>query len=453
MRSNPTWALQKRRNRWFLHWRVPKSIQDLPLFGGKAIYTKTLETGDLREAQRKRDLIIANFERLAAQAEEAPKRLRFNAYMDEIQQTIKQAAQRLETRILPDGEEAVTDADFVFHAFDVERAVEKGDDVLIDAIRYVVQGDPQVLDKYAVTLKEAASAFIKSEKEKAEKGLKAAAQATLSRVKHGAESLTAYLHKPDVLLKDIERRDVTLWLASLAGEKSDSTRTGYLAALSLVWEARYLLRDVDGDNPFKNARFQSVGDQQSYEPFTLEEMAAIVEKASPELKSLTKFGLVTGCRLGEIIRLQAGDFEISQGVHLIRIRKGKTASAVRAFPLPLHLWEELKECVTANLWALGNSTQVSVRWSQRFGKLKMAAIGAEGESKGFHSLRGMAITAYQRAGVPEDVTAPIVGHGTKGLTLSYGLYSSGYDYSRQLQAVEAMLASDYMSQFLKLFNK
>ncbi len=37
--------------------------------------------------------------------------------------------------------------------------------------------------------------------------------------------------------------------------------------------------------------------------------------------------------------------------------------------------------------------------------------------------------------------------------MSYGLYSSGHDYSRQLEAVETMLASDYMSQFLELFDK
>ncbi|MNT99889.1 hypothetical protein D3C72_2428610 [compost metagenome] len=51
------------------------------------------------------------------------------------------------------------------------------------------------------------------------------------------------------------------------------------------------------------------------------------------------------------------------------------------------------------------------------------------------------------------MTSQIVGHSKQGLTLSYGLYSSGYNYAHQLEAVEKMLAEETMSQFLKLFNK
>ena len=47
-----------------------------------------------------------------------------------------------------------------------------------------------------------------------------------------------------------------------------------------------------------------------------------------------------------------------------------------------------------------------------------------------------------------------LGHKHKrGESLSYGLYSSGLAPHQYLEAVETMLASDYMSQFLKLFNK
>ncbi len=452
MKRRETWALQQKANVWYLVWNVPKAIRGLPMFGGRRLYTKTLQTGDLKEAQRKRDLIVANFDRLVAQAEEAPKRLKFNAYIEEIQQAVREAEQRIETVLLPDGQEVEVESESLYHAYDLESAIERGNEELADAIRQAIHGDLKVSDKYAITLKEASEAFIKSEKAKAAKGLKAAAPATLSRAKHAADSLAAFLGRPAVLLKDVERRDVTLWLGSLAGNKSDSTRVGYLSALSLVWETSYLTRSVEGDNPFKSAGIKSTGDSQSYAPFTVEELAQIIEKATPELRMLTKFGLITGCRLSEIIGLQADSFEVSQGVPLVRIKAGKTANSIRAFPLPVALWEELRLCVVGNLWPVPKSKNPH-GWSSKFGKLKEAATGARDRTKGFHSLRGMAITAYQRAGIPEDVTAPIVGHGTKGLTMSYGLYSSGYDYSHQLQAVEAMLASDYMSQFLKLFNK
>ncbi|MFM5086985.1 DUF6538 domain-containing protein [Aeromonas media] len=71
--ARPTWSLQKKAHVWYLSWAVPKSIQCLPLFSGRRLYTKTLQTGDLREAQLRRDSIIASFGQhlLEAEANEA----------------------------------------------------------------------------------------------------------------------------------------------------------------------------------------------------------------------------------------------------------------------------------------------------------------------------------------------------------------------------------------------
>ncbi|MDM5070027.1 hypothetical protein OB952_22110 [Aeromonas salmonicida] len=128
MRRRETWALQQKANGWYLVWNVPKAIRGLPMFGGRRLYTKTLQTGDLKEAQRKRDLIIANFDRLVAQAEEAPKRLRFNAYIEEIQQAIREAEQRIEAVVLPGGQEVVVEPEGLHHAYDVEAAIARGDE-------------------------------------------------------------------------------------------------------------------------------------------------------------------------------------------------------------------------------------------------------------------------------------------------------------------------------------
>ncbi|WP_223932256.1 hypothetical protein [Aeromonas caviae] len=87
-----------------------------------------------------------------------------------------------------------------------------------------------------------------------------------------------------------------------------------------------------------------------------------------------------------------------------------------------------------------------------FQKHKDAVLGGQCSAV-FHSFRKMAATGYQRAKVFEGIAAGILGHSRKGLTLSYGLYATGFELQQQLEAVETMLASDYMSQFLKLFNK
>ena len=95
-----------------------------------------------------------------------------------------------------------------------------------------------------------------------------------------------------------------------------------------------------------------------------------------------------------------------------------------------------------------------MHWSQKFGRLKLKATGKRDRVKGFHSFRHMTATAYEQVHTEERIVAVILGHKHKrGESLSYGLYSSGLAPHQYLEAVETMLASDYMSQFLKLFNK
>lgn len=68
----------------------------------------------------------------------------------------------------------------------------------------------------------------------------------------------------------------------------------------------------------------------------------------------------------------------------------------------------------------------------------------------FHSFCKMAATGYQRAGVFERITTELPGHSRKGLTMSYGLYATGYELGQLLEAIGTMLASAYMQQYLAL---
>ena len=51
----------------------------------------------------------------------------------------------------------------------------------------------------------------------------------------------------------------------------------------------------------------------------------------------------------------------------------------------------------------------------------------------FHSIRKTVITQLEQAGVPESVTADIVGHEKK--TMTYGLYSGGSSLKQKLEAI------------------
>ena len=51
----------------------------------------------------------------------------------------------------------------------------------------------------------------------------------------------------------------------------------------------------------------------------------------------------------------------------------------------------------------------------------------------FHSIRKTAATVFEQAGVPEGVTADIIGHEKQ--TMTYGLYSGGTSVKQRQEAI------------------
>lgn len=136
----------------------------------------------------------------------------------------------------------------------------------------------------------------------------------------------------------------------------------------------------------------------------------------------------------------------------LQIPEGKTENAARIVPLPLPMWERRWAVMESGLWEREKTRTLvaSANWSAMFQKLKEAVLD-DAEGLVFHSFRKVAATGYQRAGVFEGITAELLDHSRKGLTMSYGLYATGYELSQLLEAVETMLASHYMPQYLALF--
>ncbi|WP_421331983.1 tyrosine-type recombinase/integrase [Aeromonas veronii] len=405
--------LQLRRYRYYLHWNVPKELRDHSFFRGKAIYAKSLQTSDLQQARRMRDAIVSEFMGLLERVREVPRQRHFNTILSEIRQTV----------------ESYRPSDALCAASAAPLAPMIG-----------VTPTPA-----HISLRKAVDGFIKGNEDKVHKAI-------LSKARSGAKSLLTVLNKRDVPLSSIQARDVTLWLQSISTDKSDWTRKGYRSALSSCWEWCYLNKQAEGTNPFLGARFKSGIAPKKYEPFTHEQLSAIISRASPQLKALIKFGLVTGCRIGELVCLGVNDFEIKGNVHIIKITDGKTYNSIRGIPLPEHLWRELKDYIINGLWLdrYGNTSPAG--WSAKFGRLKAEVTGERDKKNCFHSFRGMTITAYENAGIPEGMTSQIVGHSKQGLTLSYGLYSSGYNYIYQIAAVEKMLNEDTMKNYLALLK-
>ena len=56
-----------------------------------------------------------------------------------------------------------------------------------------------------------------------------------------------------------------------------------------------------------------------------------------------------------------------------------------------------------------------------------------GKQHVFHSIRKTAATVFEQAGVPEGITADIIGHEKQ--TMTYGLYSSGTSVKQRHEAI------------------
>ena len=428
-------SLLLRGTTWYIHWNVPTALRNNPHFKGKKIYSKTLQTKDVYEARKMRDLLVAKFRAMADLSTTYAARRAFISHLAEASKAVEETKQKL---IYLDGEKAFNAWDDLESAFNVAAVIEKGDFTRADAYLVAIHDKPEVAEKYTITLKDAVWDFLKAHEGKI-------ATATISRTKRATESLI----KTDVKLKDVTSRQVTRWIKAISTEFSDSTRSGFLAALNKMWFWTWEHEHVDGVSPFKGIKMERQGDGTSYQEFTGKELQAIIARAEPAVLLLMRFGLITGCRVSELVGLTPASFSVVDGVHVVQIFKGKTDAAVRMIPLPVPMWNELKAVVEAGTW----EGRTSAIWASRFGETKEKATGKRDRDKVFHSFRHMAATAYEREHIEERITSVLLGHKNKrGESMSYGLYSAGLSPKQYLEAVEKMLAGEYMQSFLKLFK-
>jgi integrase len=179
-------------------------------------------------------------------------------------------------------------------------------------------------------------------------------------------------------------------------------------------------------------------EKQSWLPFDVPEVVALrsaaVDKGDVVLARFIDIALYTGMRLSEVAQVSRDSLEDINGIQCLRVRDdAKTAaSSSRLVPLVSTL---------ANRVDFGSITPPDAEDAgqavgKRFGRLK-TSLG-HGKLKVFHSIRKTATTIFEQAGVPEGITADIVGH--EKATITYGLYSGGTSIEQRKEAMESFEA-------------
>ncbi|MBT1426806.1 tyrosine-type recombinase/integrase [Dickeya dianthicola] len=277
---------------------------------------------------------------------------------------------------------------------------------------------------------------------------------TISKHALASRLFLKYLNVADTELMGIGRTEVTGFIRALKPKKSTQTIQNYLSGLNTVYEyARRCYDDIPAASPFTGHRLEAKRTIKSYEAFSTDEINALLNNASDDLRDVILIGLYSGMRLDEIASLRISDASEIEGVMCFSVRAAKTKAGLRVVPMHPALQSVITRCKQLNQqgelgeYLLPQSNLIKRLdgkrgpwYSQQFTRLRDKVLPNATDRQCFHSLRGMFITALDRAGVPEDRIAQIVGH-ERGKTESFKTYSSGAllselaDYVSLVQAI------------------
>ncbi|MYL24368.1 tyrosine-type recombinase/integrase [Halomonas alkaliantarctica] len=331
-----------------------------------------------------------------------------------------------------------------YEVLDPESVKKENDPEYIEAFKSVMQGKTNS-DKYGVTLNEVLQNFIaSSEREQLH------TEGTRGRFNKTVMVFLHYLNLEDIQMKDIERSKTFEFIDHSREKLSGATVQGHISRLKNLWEYAYARAWVSADNPFEKHKINTTKGRQMKQPFTFSELRKLLsamEEQPHSMQLLTQMGLYTGARISELTGMKLEDFKKDEGVLMMGIAQqgnGKTKAASRWIPVPLPCHAALKKAQTSavetgseylfhDLVSIRPDSRHAYAATKRFGVIKQKYV-TDRQDKGFHSFRVMMATAMQQADVSELETAYLLGHSRKGLTMSYGYYSKGYDAKRLLKA-------------------
>lgn len=184
------------------------------------------------------------------------------------------------------------------------------------------------------------------------------------------------------------------------------------------------------------------GEQHSRRPFTIPELQAIMEVASPEWQSLIRFGLYTGQRLGDLAMLTWNQIDTVRGeIRIVTKKTGKTINLPICEPLREHITALVegtdKPGAPVHPRAFGilkQNDRTGTLSNQFTAILAQAGLRAarshvtkgkgrggmrEGNDIGFHAIRHTAVSLLKDARVPDAVVMELVGHGSAAMSQHY----------------------------------
>lgn len=416
-KKTDTKHLKLRGNIWWYQRRVPKHLTNH--YPDQSFIQVSLDTADIRQARRKRDILNGELESKAYRTTANSDGYRFRELLREMERDKRNHPDEWDLAVFP------------------ERLEQQGRKLELEAYM-TVNGTKDFSRKYRLTLTEGYQMWLEDightkteeHRSKIEKAIKDFGKYCFKHFD--------WIDSPVIAMDDIDRKMVYSFIKHLGKSYKKTTVQGTISRINTVWLYLKRIDEVGGENPFKDHIYSNAEEAQSEkrESFTKEEVAKIRSHSweKPVYSLLVDLGIYSGCRISELCNLKKKHVVVDDGIIAINIEKGKTKAATRTVPLPDTIGERLLahiENKEDDDFVIGIGSKTA---SRTFSNFKVKHV-TDNKLKGFHSFRHMYITAMERAGIEENITAQIVGH-ERGKTMSYGYYSKGHELRKLKEAVD-----------------
>lgn len=189
------------------------------------------------------------------------------------------------------------------------------------------------------------------------------------------------------------------------------------------------------ESPAEGVRIKDDGAKPGQErrAFAIAELKTITDSLANQDESfrwVTLLGIYTGCRLGEIVQLEAADGRVEGGVTFIDINASdgksiKTGSSVRRVPLHPDIRDAFLVFTEGKKGRLfpdirpGSNGNIADLITKRWNYWRKRT-GLNGQGLCFHSLRHSFKDRCREAGIPEEVHDALTGHAGGGVGRRYG---------------------------------
>ena len=248
-------------------------------------------------------------------------------------------------------------------------------------------------------------------------------------------------------LKSVSAHAVMKWIDAETRSQSSVSKTKTF--LSKYW--RYLQQRgcvSRHRKPFSDIELpKTLKARQPREAYTDDEVALILDhlqlKQDNALTAITTLAVYTGARISELAGLHIYDVVTVNGIICLKIADAKTKAGNRAVPIHPEIQELVRALITdstdgylvSGVRSKGGKDRRADVLGKRYGRLVRNDCQLP-PTKVFQCFRNTVATKLERARVPENIAADILGHDKA--TMTYGLYSGGTSTQQKFDAVKSI---------------